>query len=171
MSNTSDLGQRAKEHATELGTQAKAAATQEAVARADQVKDTAADTVQQVADAADAAAGQLDPASPQAHAVQQVADHIETVASKLRTADMHQLASQATDVARRNPLLFIGGAAIVGFAAARFLKARDPFPQPYYNAGANDPWGTHYAGSRSYPGVETTNTGVMNKVNGGRNDG
>lgn len=165
MSNTSDLSHRAKEHASELGAQAKAAAAQEAVAQAGKVKDVAADKVQQTADAADAAAGKLDPASPQAQAVQQVADHIEGMATKLRTADIRQLADQATDMARRNPLLFIGGAAIAGFAAARFLKARDP--QPAGHSDYDDPW----AAPRAHPTKTADSTSVMADINGGRTDG
>lgn len=169
MSTTSDLGNRAKEHAAELRDQAKAAATQEAVARAEEAKTTVASKVQQTADAADAAANQFDPASAQAQAVQQVADHIEDVATKLRTADVQKLAGQATEMARRNPLLFIGGAAIAGFAAARFLKARDPHPTGY--ADHTDPWGTPHYGSRAAPSEHVDNKTVMADINGDRTHG
>ncbi|EBA11164.1 hypothetical protein [Roseobacter sp. CCS2] len=138
MSDTSDLSRYATEHVKELGTQAKAAAKQEAVAQADQIKDTATSKMQAAADSADAAARELDPASPQAQAVQQVADRIEDAAVKLRDADIGELAGQVTDMARRNPLLFIGGAAVAGFAAARFLKAREPRTMTY--AHSTDPW-------------------------------
>ena len=161
MSDTSDLSHRAKENASELGTKAKAAAANEAVAQADKVKDAAADKVQQTADAAGAAASELDPASPQAQAVKQVADRIEGIATKLRTADIRQLADQATDMARRNPLLFIGGAAIAGFAAARFLKARDP--QAAGHPDHDDPWAVHQA--------NVGGNAVMANINGGRTDG
>lgn len=139
MSDTSDLKESVRSHAADLGTQAKAAATQEAVAQADRVKDTAAGKVEAAANVADAAAGELDPSSPQAQAMQQVADHIEGVAQGLRNADIRDIAVQATDLARRNPMLFIGGAAIAGFAVARFLKARDPQPTATHE---DDPWGS-----------------------------
>ena len=166
MSNASDLSSSAKEHANELGVQAKAAAKQEAVAQADQAKHTAAEKVQQAADAVDAASSELDPTSPQAQAVQQVADRIEDVAAKLRSADVRKLADQATDVARANPLLFIGGAAIAGFAAARFLKARDP--QMNDNAPSTDPWATPSVGSRGYPADHAESASVLSKIDGGR---
>lgn len=138
MSQTSDLGRAAKSHANDLTAQAKAAVAQEAIAQAESAKHAAAQEVQAAANAAEAAATELDPASPQAQAVQQVADHIEEVAAKLRTADLRHLANQTTEVARQNPLLFIGGAALLGFAAARFLKARDPMPASA--AFEADPW-------------------------------
>lgn len=138
MSQTSDLSTAAKRHANDLAAQAKDTIEQEAVAHADTVKIAAADNVQSAADAATAAAGELDPSSPQAQAIQQVADQIEEVAATLRHADVRQLATQTTEVARQNPLLFIGGAALLGFAAARFLKARDP--KPISTTFKADPW-------------------------------
>lgn len=168
MSDASDLSRSAKEHANELAAQAKAAAKQQAVAQADQAKHAAADKAQQAADAADAATRQLDPASPQAQAVQHVADRIEDVATKLRTADVRNLAREATDVARANPLLFIGGAAIAGFAAARFLKARDP--QMNHNTPSSDPWATPSVGSRGYPADHATAGSVLSTIDGGRTD-
>lgn len=143
MSQMSDLGQSAKDHVKDLGAQAKETATQEAAVRAEDVKDQAADKVQQAANAADAAALQFDPASPQAQAVNQVAEHIEDVAAKLRSADVRDLADQATDFARRNPALFIGAAALAGFAAARFLKASAP---DQIARETIDPWGTPAGG-------------------------
>ena len=161
MSQSSDLTQSAKAHAKDLGEKAKATATQEAVAQADTAKHAAADQVQRAANAADAAASQLDPSSPQAQAVQQVADRIEDMAMKLRTADVRQVASQATDMARRNPLLFIGGAAIAGFAAARFLKARDP-QMAAWDIN-DDPW-------TPAPNYAPTHGTVMSDINGGSTD-
>jgi hypothetical protein len=160
MSNTSDLNRTARDHANELGAQAKAAATQEAVAQADTAKQAAADKVQQAANAAGAAASQLDSSSPQAQAVQHVAERIEDVAMKLRHADVRELAGQATDMARRNPMLFIGGAAVAGFAAARFLKARGP--EPMTQSIGDDPWAPRTSGA--------DHTTVLAEINGGRTD-
>ncbi|MEL7211337.1 MAG: hypothetical protein AAGK92_01670 [Pseudomonadota bacterium] len=142
MSDTSDLTQTAKQHAAELGQKAHDAATQEAVAHADSAKQKVTHKVQKAADAAGAAASELDPNSPQAQAMQQVADTIEDVAHKIRTTDIRHMADQATEMARRNPLLFIGGAAIAGFAAARFLKARAPHASAPLQG--SDPWGSDF---------------------------
>ncbi len=162
MSNTSDLNRTVKEHASDLGRQAKAAATQEAVAHVENAKQTAASKVVQAADAAQAAASELDPASPQAQAMQQVADTIEGVASKLRHADVRQVASDVSAMARRNPMLFIGGAAIAGFAAARFLKTRDPQPSIY--ASEANPWGTYPNGNAPHISANNDHTTVMAKT-------
>lgn len=167
MSNTSDLSSTARAHASDLGAQAKAAATQEAATQAEKAKHATASKVQQAADAADAAASQLDPASPQAEAMNQVAEHIEGFASQLRHADVREIASQATDMARRNPMLFIGGAAIAGFAAARFLKARDPQSPA---ARSTDPWATPSSAYAAAVAEEGNHRSVMADINGGRSD-
>ena len=134
-----ELGRSAKEHATELGRQAKTAAKNEAMSQATQAKTSLAAEAQKAANAAQSAASHFDPNSAQAKAVQQVADRIDDLAMYLRQSDVRDLAGQATSMARRNPLLFIGGALAAGFAAARFLKARDP-KQLYAGISGNDPW-------------------------------
>jgi len=115
------------------------------------------------------AAHKLDPVSPQAQALDKVADHIEDLATTLRTADLAQAANQATDMARRNPLLFKGGAAITGFTAARFLRARDL--RPTTDRENADPWTTPYAGSRAYPATRSSKAIVRSQSNGGQSNG
>lgn len=159
MSHTSDLGQSAKDHAADIAEQAKTAAQDKAAEQASFAKHHVADGAQRAADAADAAASQFPPNSPQAQAMQQVADHIESVALRLRHADVQELASRATDVARRHPMLTIGGAALAGFAAARFLKARDPRRPVAYTA---DPWA---APATAYP-----DHAAATAINGGGRD-
>ncbi len=156
MSSSSNLGQAAKSHAMDLAQQVSDAATASADAQAQNVKDAAASKVQTVADAASAAASELDPAAAQAQAMHQVADQIETIAGKVRTADLGHLAQQATQVARAHPLVFLGGAAIAGFAVARFLKARDTAPRT--TAQPDDPW------------AAPDHTSVLAQINGGRTD-
>jgi hypothetical protein len=137
MDDSTGIVNEARQHAADLGDQAQAKVKQEAFAQAEAAKAAAAEKITQAANAAETVAEQFDPASAQAEAMQRVADQIEDVAAKLRHADVRQLTDGVTDVARQNPLLFLGGAAIVGFAAARFLKARDPHRAA---AGGPDPW-------------------------------
>ncbi|SFS21247.1 hypothetical protein [Yoonia litorea] len=147
MTHGNDLGSAAKEHVKEIQDQAKDAAAKTATAHANQARDAAAARVDEAARAADAAASEMAPNSPQAQAVQQVADHIEGFATQLRTADVQKLAQQATTFARQNPLVAIGGAALVGFAAARFLKARSTQPMTAAPTGS-DPWANPYVNTR-----------------------
>ncbi|WP_342069831.1 hypothetical protein [Yoonia algicola] len=116
MSSTSKRSRTARDHAQELGEQAKTTASQEASARAEQAKEAAAINVEETSG----------PAAMQAQALRQLADQIVHMSEKLRTADVGQLVAKSSDVARRNPMLLVGGAAVAGFAIARFFKARDP---------------------------------------------
>ncbi len=158
MSKTSDLNKSVSDHASDLAKQAQATAKAEATARAAGVKDAAAKNVQTAADAAHAAAQEFDPNAPQAQAIGQVADHVQDIADRIRTADLQQLAMQATVFARRYPLMFIGGATLAGFAAARFLKARDPNRTP--GTLVRDPWVQGHG-----------HDVVAAHMNGGRTDG
>lgn len=51
------------------------------------------------------------------------ADQADKVAQFLRQTDARQMISSAEDIARRQPLLFLGGAFLLGVAASRFIKA------------------------------------------------
>ncbi|MEQ6204883.1 hypothetical protein ABMC88_17725 [Sulfitobacter sp. HNIBRBA2951] len=135
-----DLTQDLKTKAHDIGHDAKEAAFSQAERKAEALRDDAAARVSNAADAADAAANTFDPDSLQARAAQQVADQVEGIAQQLRTADLGSVAHEVSSFARKNPALFIGGAALLGFAATRFLKARDPQRVDYGRVDA-DPWG------------------------------
>lgn len=51
------------------------------------------------------------------------ADQAEAIARHLRETDVRELIGNVEDFARRQPLLFIGGAFLLGVAASRFIKA------------------------------------------------
>lgn len=110
-----------------------------ATQKADAAKVHAAEHVASAAAAADAARDEL----PQDHLASPVLDHtvqmLGQVADHLKDTDVSALAREAGDFARRNPALVLGGAALLGFAAARFLKA-GPAPD---TAVAQDPWTDH----------------------------
>lgn len=145
MSQTASLKQDAREKVADLAQDAKAKAQTMAEDRADAMRNAASDRVSDTAAAANAAAGQFDPASFQAEAMHRIADHVDDFGARLRQADLTAIASDVGDFARRNPALFIGAAAIAGFAATRFLKARGPQPHAAYDD--NDPWGADDHGS------------------------
>lgn len=52
-----------------------------------------------------------------------IADQIERLAGSLRDRDLDDLVADAERFARRQPELFIGGAVMLGFLFARFLKS------------------------------------------------
>jgi hypothetical protein len=58
-----------------------------------------------------------------ANVAEAAADQTERIATYLRDTDVRQIINNVEEVARRQPLLFVGGAFVLGLAAARFLKA------------------------------------------------
>ncbi|WP_299031412.1 hypothetical protein [uncultured Sulfitobacter sp.] len=147
-----DLTQDVKTKAHDLGNNAKEAIYSEAERKTEQLRDAAAEKVTNAANAADAAANEFGSDSLQARAAHQIADQVEGLASRLRTVDLNTATRDVSNFARQHPALFIGGAALLGFAATRFLKARDPARVDYDNA-ARDPWsaqGTPNATTRGF---------------------
>lgn len=53
----------------------------------------------------------------------QAANRVEGISSYVREHDIKDFVGEAERLARREPLLFLGGALALGFMAARFLKA------------------------------------------------
>jgi hypothetical protein len=51
------------------------------------------------------------------------ADQAERIATYLQQTDAREIIIKVEDVARRQPLIFLGGAFLLGVAASRFIKA------------------------------------------------
>lgn len=170
MADQPDLAQEAKAHLNDVSDTLKERVNAQATAKADAVRDTAADEAQSAADAAWAAAEQFDAGSLQAQAAHRIADQIEGVATQLRATDLNDLVAQTSDFARRNPLLFMGGAAALGFAATRFLKARTPS----HAAAAGDhgdPWQSPVGARPADRPQDPEHRTVLSELNGGAHHG
>jgi hypothetical protein len=103
--------------------------------------------------------------------VERAADQLDRFSSRLKDKDVGELMRDAQDLARRQPMLFIGSALVLGFAGARFLKSSSPErreqgswkdlggPRPPYggtSAGMNvTPASTGSAGQPRYPSSPT----------------
>jgi hypothetical protein len=60
-----------------------------------------------------------------------LADQVERVAGYIHNGDVNQFLSDAEDLARRQPELFLGGAFTLGLLAARFFKSSAPRRSSY----------------------------------------
>jgi len=78
----------------------------------------------------------------------------ERSAQFLRESDARQIITKVEDGARRQPLIFLGGALLLGAIAARFLKAAGNAGSPASDQLAPAP-GDPYASSRVRPGGYT----------------
>ncbi len=71
-------------------------------------------------------------------AVGWVADSLNRPSQAIRNRDTSQLMNDISGFAKRNPALFLGGAALVGFAISRFAKASSTRSSQSY--GGSQPW-------------------------------
>ncbi|WP_236630387.1 hypothetical protein, partial [Sulfitobacter sp. HI0040] len=95
----------------------------EAASYADQTKETAADEVKSVSSALRHAADDLRSGSPQERTFSQIADGLADASEAIRGKDLGELVNDLNSFAKRNPAIFLGSAALIGFAATRFAKA------------------------------------------------
>ncbi|QYX58286.1 hypothetical protein K1T73_07975 [Roseovarius sp. SCSIO 43702] len=96
---------------------------EEARRRAEGAKEGVADEVQDVASGLRKAADDMRDGSPQERTIGQLASGLADISDAIRDKDLGQAANELGAFAKRNPLLFLGGAALAGFVATRFATA------------------------------------------------
>lgn len=99
------------------------AAMTEVRAKADGAKDGVADEVKDVAMALRHASEELRGGSAQERTLGSIATSLADASDALRDKDLGEIVQMVSKVARNNPALFLGGAALLGFAASRYAKA------------------------------------------------
>ncbi|WP_299288871.1 hypothetical protein [uncultured Tateyamaria sp.] len=121
---------QAKQKANEVAAQAKTAArgvAQDAAAaakaQAETAKSSVAEEVSGVASALRTAADEMRSGSPQERTFGQIAEGLADASDAMRHKDLSEMVHDVSAFARKNPLVFLGGAALIGFAATRFAKA------------------------------------------------
>lgn len=82
----------------------------------------------------------------------QVADRVEQLSTYLENKEIDEMIADAEAFARRQPELFIGGALVLGFLGARFLKSSNERRQASQWSSAE--W-------HSYPGTESVRRGQV----------
>ncbi|ETX28952.1 hypothetical protein [Roseivivax isoporae] len=113
------LGHDARSAAEDVGRRAQ----DQAFRQMESAKGGIASELAGLARALRAAAGELTPGSIQERGFDQMAGGLDSAADTVRDRDLGQLADDISGMARRNPIGFLGGAALLGFAATRFAKA------------------------------------------------
>lgn len=82
------------------------------------------DALKRFARAIDSAARELEPQSAAvAGAVHEAARKVDGLSDNLSNRDVNELIKSAAQLARAQPVLFLGGSVAAGFALARFLKS------------------------------------------------
>lgn len=95
----------------------------QATDRAEAAKSSAAGEVDTVAEAMRSAAKDLADGTPQERVMDEAAHRLSDLSDAIKRADLQEFVGAATGFARRNPMLFLGSAAVLGFAMARFAKS------------------------------------------------
>ncbi len=98
-------------------------AVTEVRARADDAKTDVAKEVKGVAKALRRASEELRGGSAQERTIGQISTSLADVSDAIRDKDLGEMVQMASKIARDNPFLFLGGAALLGFAASRYAKA------------------------------------------------
>ena len=94
-----------------------------AVDRLDEARDALSDSGDRFAETLRRAAEEPAAGSVQARVLSAVAGGVSTAASTLRDRSVSEMATDLRALARRNPGAFAAGAAVAGFALARFLRS------------------------------------------------
>ncbi|AHM05121.1 hypothetical protein roselon_02823 [Roseibacterium elongatum DSM 19469] len=100
---------------------ARKAAAEQTRAAKDAAAARASDQAARLRDAGES----FDPGSFAHAASERLADNLSDAARSIRDTDLTHVADDLASFARRQPLLFFGGAALLGFAAGRMLKASE----------------------------------------------
>ena len=138
-----DTVRTAKEGVARTVSDATDMARDEADRRVQAASGRAADEVAQHADAAEEAAAHYPEDSLPNEALSRVSGFLEDTARGLRDTDLEQVTGEVRRFARRNPVAFVAGAAAVGFAAARLLRASERDDEEWARMpgnGSHDSW-------------------------------
>lgn len=95
----------------------------EARTRAEDAKVGVADEVNDVARALRRASEELRGGSAQERTLGLISSSLADASDSIRDKDLGEILQMVSRVARANPVLFLGGAALLGFAVSRYAKA------------------------------------------------
>lgn len=118
-----ETGQAVAAEVGARGAEALATARETATARLDDARVALSDTGDQLAETLRRAAEQPENGTLQARVLGGVASGVAVAADRLRGRSLNDLVTDTTAMARRHPGAFAAGAAVAGFAAARFLRS------------------------------------------------
>jgi ElaB/YqjD/DUF883 family membrane-anchored ribosome-binding protein len=126
-SDLAELGEEVKHQAAVLGKEAKAQigeVAEKAKGLATEQKDLITGQLSGVSDALQKVASELEQQDQSsAQYIRMVADGAARLTSTVRNNDVDQILSMAQDFGRKQPVAFMGVAALLGFAASRFALA------------------------------------------------
>lgn len=171
---TSDLGAGQEHPLAEAGADATQTAGQLAeraadlgFQQADRTREQAAEGINQLATTARRVSTEIESEQPAIATIASgAAEQAERVAGYLRETDARELVHTIEDVARRQPLLFVGGAFVLGVAAARFIKAAGGGASGQGTRQRSTSYGGTSYGGMHGRGYEATGPGAIRGADG-----
>ena len=143
-----EAGERAGESVGQLAERA----TDLGFTQADRGKEQAAQGISQVAQSLRRVSSEMEGQQPAiADAGRTAAEQADRLATYLQQTDAREIVRTVEDAARRQPIIFMGGAFLLGLAAARFLKAAGGSSTAYGSESTSG-----YRSSSSYPRTGTS---------------
>jgi hypothetical protein len=121
-----DAAAGAREHAGEMKESARSAlegATAVAADRTAEVRDQAVGEIERTARGLEAAADEMRGSPFQQDLLREAAEGLKQISHAIEGKSVGAVVAEISDFGRRNPLAYLGGAALAGFALARFARA------------------------------------------------
>lgn len=117
------------------------AAKDRAKAQLSTQKGRATDTVDVLAGAVRQTTDQLrrDQHDTLAHYIDRAAEQLERISDTIRNKDVNELFRDARQLARRQPVVFLGGSFVAGMLLARFLKSSHEYERADFGTRNGDP--------------------------------
>ncbi len=135
----SETANRAAEDIGTVAAEARSRAGEEVRTRAEGAKSSLADEMASVASALKAAAREYDSGSTGSKTFADIAEGLERASDTVRHKSLGAMVSDLNSYARAHPAVFLGGAALLGFAASRFAKTSAEGPSRPAAATASAP--------------------------------
>jgi hypothetical protein len=152
-----EAGERAGESVGQLAERA----TELGFTQADRGKEQAAQGISQVAQSLRRVSSEMEAQQPAiADAGRTAAEQADRLATYLQQTDAREIVRTVEDAARRQPIIFMGGAFLLGLAAARFLKAAGGPSSTYQSAYANAYGSAARTGRTGTTGTTGTTQGI-----------
>ncbi|HVH02885.1 MAG TPA: hypothetical protein VM891_08085 [Amaricoccus sp.] len=118
-----DAGAAARDQVTETARSALDSARTAAADKGAEIKDVALHELDRTAEGLAAAAAELEGSPLQQDLLQEAAEGLKQISRAMQGKSIGAMVEEFSDFGRRNPLAFLGGAALAGFALARFAQA------------------------------------------------
>jgi hypothetical protein len=94
--------------------------------KTDEVKGQTADEIARTARGLEAAADEMEGSPLQQDLLREAADGLKRIAQAVQGKSIGAMVGDLSEFGRQNPLAYLGGAALAGFALARFARASSP---------------------------------------------